>query len=363
MKFLDLIRIVLIPLTPIYELIIRFRNFLFDKGVFKAKRVSVPIISVGNLTVGGSGKTPLTIYIAELLKSKGYRPAILSRGYGRKSKGYLLVSKKGEILTSVEKSGDEIFQCVVECRIPAAVSENRVYGAKRLLKETEIDVIILDDAFQHRWINRDLDVVIFEQRHLITSNRYRRMMLPTGNMREPIESVKRGDVIVINRKFSEKAQIGESTTRHFQGKKVFNGYYETVGFVDLKSNLHYKPEEFVGQKSLVVSGIANPYSFINALKKINIETANHIVLRDHKFYTEDDIKRIRKEFYALNVHSVITTQKDAVRLFSYLKELDDIDIFYLKIEIRFDNEKEINNIILNRVTEVKNNLQLRNKST
>jgi len=362
LKILDTIRIVLIPLTPLYGYIVKLRNYLFDKKIFKAKRVNVPVISVGNLTVGGSGKTPMTIYFAELLKSRGFTPGILSRGYGRKSKGYILVSEKGEILAGVEESGDEIYQTVLECKVPAAVSENRVRGAKKLLQETNTNVIILDDAFQHRWIHRDLDVLVFEQRHLTTSNKYRRMMLPTGNMREPIESVSRADIIVLNRKFSEKAEISEETGKYFADKKVFTGYYKAVGFVDLKRDSFYKPEDFTGQKSLVVSGIAYPYSFINALNGMNIETANHIVLRDHRYYTHEDIKRIRKEFYALNVQSVITTQKDAVRLTPFLKELDDIDIFYLKIELKFDDEEELNNSIINKVIESKNNKQLQNQT-
>lgn len=353
MKILDTIRIILIPVTPLYGWIIKFRNYLFDKGIFKAKEVNVPVISVGNLTVGGAGKTPMTIYLAELLKGKGYTPGILSRGYGRKSKGYILVSAEGEMLTGVERSGDEIYQTVLECKVAAAVSENRVSGAKKLLTETKTNIIILDDAFQHRWIHRDLDVLIFEQRQLTTSNKYRRMMLPTGNMREPLESVKRADIVVLNRKFSEKADINLEIKKHFGDKKVFTSYYKTVGFVDIKRESFYKPEDFIGQKSLVISGIANPYSFINALKKTNVETANHIVLRDHKFYTLEDIKRIRKEFYALNAHSVITTQKDAVRLTPFLNELDDIDIFYLKIEMKFDEEEEINSLIVNKVIETR----------
>ncbi|MHC1738107.1 MAG: tetraacyldisaccharide 4'-kinase [Ignavibacteriaceae bacterium] len=356
MKILDIIRIILIPVTPLYGYIIKLRNYLFDKKIFKAKEVNVPVISVGNLTVGGAGKTPMTIYIAELLKGNGFTPGILSRGYGRKSRGYILVSAEGEMLIGVERSGDEIYQTVLECKVPAAVSENRVSGAKKLLAETKTDVIILDDAFQHRWIHRDLDVLIFEQRHLTTTNRYRRMMLPTGNMREPIESVRRADIIVLNRKFSEKAEINREIRDHFGDKKIFTGYYKAVGFIDIKRESYYKPEDFVGQKSLVISGIANPYSFINGLKKMNIETANHIVLRDHKFYTPEDIKRIRKEFYALNVHSVITTQKDAVRLTPFLNELDDIDIFYLKIEIKFDEEEEINSLIINKVIETKKSI-------
>jgi len=354
MKSLDYIRFILLPFIPLYRLLIKFRNFLFDKNIFKITNIAVPIISIGNLTIGGSGKTPMTIYITKLLMNSGFKPGVLSRGYGRKSKGYLLVSENSELLVDVEKSGDEIVQTVLECRVPAAVSENRVEGAKKILEDTNADVLILDDAYQHRWINRDINILIFEQRHLTTSNKLRRLLLPTGNMREPFSCSKRADVIVINRKFSDKSDLSEKFTKHFSNKPVFYAYYKSIGFVDLKTNNFYKPEDFLGQKSLILSGIANPISFINALKKINVETANHIILRDHEFYSIEDINRIRKEFYALNAQSVITTQKDAARLTTFLKELDDIDIYYLKIELVFDNEEEFNKYIIKRINNLIN---------
>lgn len=338
------------PLTPIYGIIIRLRNFLFNKNIFKSVKVNVPVISIGNLTIGGSGKTPTTIYITNLLRSNGFKPGVLSRGYGRKSKGYLLVANNGNEINDVEKCGDEILQTIAECKVPAAVSENRVRGASRFLKETEIDSIILDDAFQHRWIYRDLDILLFEQRLLIANNKLRRMLLPTGNMREQFDSTKRADVVILNRKFSAKEELPVEFERLFDNKRVFTAYYESVGFVDVKTHSFYKPEEFVGQKSLVISGIANPVSFLNALKKMNVETANHLIFRDHKFYTKEDIQNIRKKFYDLNTHSVITTQKDAVRLYPFSNEFDDVDIYYLKIELKFDKQKEFDEFVLSRIS-------------
>lgn len=349
MKSLDFLRFLMFPLTPFYGFIIRLRNYLFDKNIFKSGKVNVPVISIGNLTIGGSGKTPTTIYVTNLLKNNGFKPGVLSRGYGRKSKGYLLVANNGNSLNDVEECGDEILQTIAECKVPAAVSENRVRGANRFLSETKIDSIILDDAFQHRWIHRDLDILLFEQRLLISKNKLRRMLLPTGNMREHFDSTKRADVIILNRKFSSKEELPVEFEQLFTDKKVFTAYYEAVGFVDVKTHSFYKPEEFVGQKSLVISGIANPVSFLNALKKMNVETANHLIFRDHKFYTKDDIQKIRKKFYDLNTHSVITTQKDAVRLYPFSKEFDDVDIYYLKIELKFDRQKEFDEFVLKRI--------------
>jgi tetraacyldisaccharide 4'-kinase len=350
-KFLDLLRIILIPFIPVYAVIIYLRNCLFTFGIFNSKKVDAKIISIGNITVGGSGKTPASIYITKLFKSFGYNVGVLSRGYGRKTRGYLLVSKNGEIIEDVEKSGDEIFQTILECNVPAAVCENRVRGAQKLIEQTNVNVIILDDAFQHRWIARDTDLVLIDQKFLTSSNSIRKNLLPSGFLREPLSSLKRADGIIINRKFSDMDEIPAKMKKYFKDKIIFSAYYEAVGFIDVKSHQFYKAEEFFGQKSLVLCGIANPKSFWAALSKLKIETTNKLIFKDHKFYKQEDIKEIRKQFYNNNAQSVITTQKDAVKLWRYSKELDDIDIFYLKIEMKFDEQKKFDQFILSNIQE------------
>jgi len=350
-KIVDGLRLVALPLVPIYALITAIRNFLFDLKIFSAAKVEATVISVGNLTVGGSGKTPLVVYLTNLMKQHEKKVAVLSRGYGRQSKGFLFVSDGTELKTNVEECGDEIYQTVLECSVPAAVCESRVKGAKQLLAKAAIDTIILDDAFQHRWIFRDLDILIFEQRFLLEASPLRRTFLPTGLLREDFTSTKRADIIVVNRKFSELKEIPARLQKYFDAKKVFTARYSAKGFFDIKKKTFYESKEFEGQKSLVISGIANPHSFFKALEQLNVDTENRMIFRDHKFYTPEDIQNIRKQFYAANVHSVITTQKDAVKLMQYKKELDDIDIFYLKIELQFDDEKEFANEIFKKLSE------------
>ncbi|MFA6596507.1 MAG: tetraacyldisaccharide 4'-kinase [Ignavibacteriaceae bacterium] len=352
-KIVDGLRLAALPLVPGYVLITAIRNFLFDAKIFPSTKVGATVISVGNLTVGGSGKTPLVVYLTKLLKQNGKKVAVLSRGYGRKTEGFLFVSDGEEIKTSVEECGDEIYQTVLECSVPAAVSESRVKGAQKLLLKSKIDTIVLDDAFQHRWIFRDLDILIFEQRFLLEASPLRRTFLPTGFLREDFSSTKRADIIVLNRKFSEKKEIPERLQKYFKTKQVFTARYSAKGFFDIKKKTFYEPEEFKGQKSLVVGGIANPHSFFKALEQMHVDTGNRMVFRDHKFYTPEDIQNIRKQFYATNVHSVITTQKDAVKLMQFKKELDDIDIFYLKIELQFDNEKDFVNEFFKKLSEPK----------
>ncbi len=343
------LRIILLPFVPVYAVIIKIRNKFFDKNIFKAKEVDAKVISVGNITIGGSGKTPLVIYLVNLLKNHGKSVGVLSRGYRRKSKGYLLVSDGKLIFTSVDLSGDEIFHTAMECNVPAAVAEKRFEGAKRLIKDTGINTLILDDAYQHRWIKRDINLLICEQRFLLETGLMNQSLLPTGNMREPLSAIKRADAVILNRKFSEKEKIPQRFNSYFEGKKIFNGFYKAIGFSDIKNHTKYDLEEFHGQKSLIVSGVANPYSFLNILRQVHVNTDNKLIFKDHKNYSLKEVQMIRKKFYSTNSHSVITTEKDAVKLTKFSKDLDDIDIFFLKIELKIDNEESFIDFILNKI--------------
>ena len=346
---MKIVRFILIPFVPLFALIVKLRNKLFDKEIFRAESVDAKVVSVGNINIGGSGKTPLVIFLINLLKNEGKRVGVLSRGYGRKSKGYILVSDGKKILTDVESCGDEILLTAKECSVPSAVSEKRIDGAKKLISDQRVDTIVLDDAFQHRWIKRDVDLLICEQRFLISPDFFDHYLLPAGSMREPFGSIERASAVIINRKFSQMREIPDDVKKYFTNKKIFNVCYSAKGFVDIKRETEYNLSEFEGQKSLVVCGIANPYSFFTALRQTNVDTENYLIFRDHKYYTNKEVQRIRKMFYTTNSHSVVTTQKDAVKFSEYQNELDDIDIFYLKIELMMDESSSFKEFLLNKI--------------
>ncbi len=340
------------PISLAYFVIIKLRNMFFDKGIFKVGKVKSKVISVGNISVGGSGKTPMVIYLTKLIKENGKKPAVLSRGYRRKSKGYLFVSDEEKIYKDVESAGDEIYLVAEECGVITAVSENRFYGAKKLIDQANPDVIILDDAYQHRWIHRDLNILIFDQRFLGENKVYQQKLLPIGIMREPFAECKRADMIIINRKFDEPKKISENITKYFNNIPVFYAGYKANYFVDIKTHVNYEIKEFIGQKSLVVCGIAKPHSFIAALEKIGLDVSNKLIFVDHKYYDLKEINLIRKKFYETNSYSVITTQKDAVKLKQFAIELDDIDIYYLHIELLPDDKENFDNKILNIINNI-----------
>jgi len=347
----DFIRILLYPFSFLFGLVVRVRNYLFNKNFFKEEKIDAKILSVGNLTTGGSGKTPLVIYLINLLKESGRKVGVLSRGYGRRTRGYFLVSDGEKIFGSVSDSGDEMLQTVMECNVPAAVSENRVEGAKRLISDSHIDAIVLDDAYQHRWIARDLNLLLFDQRFLNKKSIIEKSLLPSGNLREKFENLNRADLIIVNRKFSNEIIIPQWFLNLSRDKKIFTSYYRALKFVDVKSKQSYEIDDFIGQKSLVISGIARPYSLLKVLESKKIDIKNKNIFKDHKEYTLKEVEMIRKNFYSTNSHSVLTTQKDAVKLQNFSIELDDIEIFYLKIELAFDQEKEFNQIINDKLLE------------
>ena len=332
---LILLRILFSPVEAVYSIIVKLRNIFFDKRVFKITRVNADVISVGNITIGGSGKTPAVMFLTDLLKQKNKSVGVLSRGYGRNSRGYIFVSDGTNMKSTVDECGDEMFFLSEELKVPTAV-----------IADSGVKIIILDDAFQHRWIHRDLDLLMMDQQFLEKVGKVEQTMLPLGLMRENFTSMNRADAVIINRKFSQKIEIPEELEKYFRSKKIFHCCYEANGFYDIKTHKFFNVQDFEGQKSLVVCGVARPYSFLECLEKNNIDITNKLIYPDHKNYTLKEIQGIRKKFYDTNSYSVLTTQKDAVKLNKFSNELDDIDIYYLKIELKLDEQDKFEELIL-----------------
>ncbi len=327
---------------------------MFDKSILPVEKVACRVISIGNLTVGGSGKTPTVLMVSKLLKETGTKVGVLSRGYKRSSKGYLLVSDGKNIFANVDDAGDEILLIAKENKIPAAVCEKRVIGAGKFLNDVNLDVIILDDAYQHRWLYRDLDILLIDQRFLHKVNSLEQSLLPLGNMREPFSSISRADLIIINTKFSDKQPVPSQLLPFFENKNVVWANYVPAGILDVKNEEIFTLKDFEGLKGLVVSGIARPYSFLKILEDNNIDISNKILFKDHKNYDLNDVNDIRKKFYDTNSHFIITTQKDAIKLSKFSVELDDVDIYYLKIEMIIEDQN-FEKILINTLNNNKNN--------
>jgi tetraacyldisaccharide 4'-kinase len=285
-------RKLLYPLSVLYFIVISIRNYLYNKGIFKAYPVPPLVVSVGNIEAGGTGKTPFTIALAEVLHQKGYRTVIVTRGYKGKLKGTVKVEKNH----SHEDVGDEALLMAKLSPVPVIKSPDRVKGALYAKQTLDAEIIILDDGFQHRRIFRDMDIVLIgrdiEHEHL----------LPVGNLREPKSSLKRADFVIYT-----KSVKGHKDSASF----VIDGL---VGVDGQKKDLLYLKDKSV----VAFCGIARPEFFFEEIKQIAAKV-EMLTYSDHHSYTRHDIEAIKQS--AKSKDLIVTTEKDMVRLDKRL--LDD----------------------------------------
>ncbi len=323
-------RILLFPFSLLYGLIVIFRNYLYDKNIFRRVSFDLPVIAVGNLSAGGTGKSPMVEYLIILLKDK-YKAAIVSRGYKRKTKGYVLANAN----TTAIEIGDEPMQFHLKFPgVAVAAGEERIMAIPQLLQDKpETEVIILDDAFQHRSIKPGFNILLTEHDNLFT----RDFFLPAGDLRDQKSSYKRADVIVVTKCPPDLSHVEKDSVKKeinpFANQKVF--------FTTTEYGLPYhiitavQPDTFIGEV-LLVCGIANPTPLKNYLSH---HTKNYRLLSfsDHHTYTVKDIAQIRKEFDDMEADAkmIITTEKDAARLIKFNKELVRLPVYALPVKHRF----------------------------
>ena len=332
------LRKILFPFALLYGWITQFRNFLFDRGILKSYSFDIPIIAVGNLTVGGTGKTPQIEYLIRLL-SEHYSVATLSRGYKRKSKGFLLAGDNDDAATL----GDEPFQMHLKFpTIQVAVDADRKNGIEQLLSlNTKPEVIVLDDAFQHRKVKAGLYILLTTYDDLYCDD----WMLPTGNLRENRCGANRADVIIVT-KCPES--ISESDKNRVRKKLGINKplFFSTISYDDAVYSLDSvnSVAEIKLKPKLLIAGIAKPEPFFKYLKN---EKDDIMEFHDHHHFTEKDIDKIKNR--AAN-KCIITTEKDFVRLKDFIQ---NNQLFYLPIKTKFQLDSvDFDTIILEFVKKI-----------
>ena len=329
---MNLVRYILFPVVPFYYLVTWLRNKLYDWGLKSSVSFEIPIICIGNLSVGGTGKTPMTEYLVRLLKNER-KIAILSRGYKRRTKGFILANDT----VTAETIGDEPFQFYKKFSdVVVSVDADRWNGINQLLSlENKPDVILLDDAFQHRKVKAGFNVLLTSYNNLYTND----MVLPTGNLREPKSGAKRADVIVITKcpnsiSESDKQQI-KARLKALQGQYVF---FSLIKYSDkLKNSIEeINLQDLKNKKFTLVTGIANPKSLVDFLNSQEL-IFEHLNFKDHHEFSEKDVVNLKSKGL------LITTEKDFVRLKPYFK--DSKQLFYLPIETVVDDGKKFDNLI------------------
>ena len=328
MKF---IRIILFPFVPIYFLVTWFRNLAYDKGWFKSVSYDFPVICVGNLSAGGTGKTPMVEYLIRLLKDET-NLATLSRGYGRKTKGFLLAENN---ITATEL-GDEPFQFYHKFKdeITVAVDEDRQHGISTLRAiKPKPEVVILDDAFQHRKVKAGYNILLTTYNNLYVDD----FVLPTGNLREPKKGAKRANIIVVTKCPEFLSQNDkEAIVLKLKPKVYQHVFFSHISYNDSVLNETQK----VGLKALksftLVTGIANAKPLVNYLKSQQLDF-NHIEFKDHHNFTADDVKKLSK------LERIVTTEKDYMRLKN--EAVLKGKLYFLPIKTVIDNSEQFDALV------------------
>ena len=336
---MNFLRKILFPFAVLYGFITSIRNFLFDYGILKSYSFPISVIAVGNLSVGGTGKTPQIEYLIRLLSNK-YKIATLSRGYKRKSEGFILANAT----SNAEILGDEPFQFYKKFpNIQVAVDANRKNGIEQLLSQSKKpDVILLDDAFQHRKVKAGFYILLNAYNDLFIND----FMLPTGNLRESRSGAKRADMIIVTkcpRDISELAQnkIKKSLLR--ENEKQAEVFFTFIDYDDkiYSNNKTLNVNEVKTVDKLLLAGIAKPESFFAYLQSENDEC---LMYPDHHHFSEKEIVEIKEK--AKN-KIIITTEKDFVRL---NEKLSNDSLFYLPIKSSFvNNSTDFDKQIINYV--------------
>ena len=340
-------------LSQLYSLAMRVRAWLYRRGVISRRRLRNPVISVGNLTVGGTGKTPFVAYLAGVLKSAGYQPVILSRGYrGKAEHSTLVVSDGRKVLCDAASSGDEPF--LLASQLPGvrvAVGKDR-HRSGTLVEQDAGDrvVHILDDGFQHLRLKRNLDILLVDATDPFGGGK----LLPAGRLREPLAAMGRADLVVITRSHlvGEIADLEAVIRRHNKLTPISYFYHDAVGVFDLKSRKQFRTRAFMGRRVIALAAIGNPGLFIQDLEHYQMDVRDQLLFPDHHPYSQSDLDQALESVDEHGAEALMTTEKDAVRLQAL--EFGAGRIFVLKIEALPEDPVEYRKFLLDEVAGLPN---------
>jgi len=338
MKLLKIFYIVLFPLlffcSLIYRLILKLKEFLYKKNILVRKRVtSTKIICVGNITVGGTGKTSTVIYLANELIRKGYKVVILTRGYKRKKKSDepFILSDGQQILRTIQESGDEPYMLAKKLKyIPVIVGRKRYLSACLAIEKFGPDIILMDDGFQHTELERDLDIVMIDCLNPFGNN----YLLPLGILREPLIALKRAKIVVLtNCNFVNWVRLNfiiNKITGINRGIKIIRTAHKPCSITNYTTNEIYDINWLRDKSVVLLHAIGNPKSFELTIESTGAKILNNYRFLDHHWYRKKELKKILMKY-----EYIITTEKDAVRI----ENIDNLDkkllskLFILNIEL------------------------------
>ncbi len=331
---------ILYPVAFLYWIIVLCKNIFYNYGVFSSRKLPCSVISIGNLTVGGTGKTILVIHLARLLQKKNKKVAILTRGYGRKKRGHFLVTDGKSILKNIttRNCGDEPFLMAKTLKgIPIMIDKNRYRGGLNLIKQFQPDVILLDDGFQHRALFRDLDIVLVNAQDKKNNHK----ILPLGLLREPWKNINRTDIIIFT-----KYNLRSKNSYLLKKLKLINKPIMKAQLSSELSSLGNQSEsdfnKLIKNLSFVFAGIGDTKSFIKSIKNLGAKISGTKFFKDHHFYTEIDLKSIDREAKKVNAKYLITTEKDWVKIQNFIF---NYPIIVLSASFKIESKYRLHNLI------------------
>ena len=339
----------LLPLSWIYGWGVLVRNLFFDWGMFQSAQVGVPVISVGNITAGGTGKTPVVESIAKALAERSIFAGIISRGYKRTTRGMVEVSDGKLVKVTAEESGDEPYQLAM--RLPhtvVVVDEQRVRGARYAVNSLGVQAIVLDDGFQHRALRRDLDIVVIDA----SRSPFSMDMLPAGYRRDTLSSLTRADVVLLTKvKSTSTVDRIEEQIREISDAKIFRSTYRVAAFRRAKTKFSVNLESVKGKKAVAFCGIGEPESFRASLEEMGVHVVSLIPFEDHHSYSRADRARVAAEQEKLSAEYIVTTEKDMARLSGSTSEvfLEKNPVFYVEMRTEIHQQKEWDTLVFSTI--------------
>ena len=321
-------------LSYIYWIAWSIRKKLYGTGILKVKRLPCPVISVGNITTGGTGKTPVVIALAQLLQNKTGHAAILTRGYKRRSKDpIIVVSDSHKILSTPRDSGDEPYLIASSLKkVPVIVGAYRYRTGRYAINNFGAKLFILDDGYQHIKLYRDIDILLIDASNPIGNGK----LLPKGILREPLSEISRADCIIISRaNEGDREYVTGLVRKYNKNSPVFYGSYKAKCLIDSNGNM-YGLNQITGKTIFLFSGIGNPSSFRKSIEDIGGRVQGEIIFPDHYWYKEKDMHRIFEEAKRISADTILTTEKDIVRIIgtnTFNKAEDNIVILALQVEM------------------------------
>jgi tetraacyldisaccharide 4'-kinase len=335
----------LMPLSAAYGLVTSFRNFLFDRDWLSVKKLKAPVISIGNLTVGGTGKTPLVEYLAAMLLGAGKKPAILIRGYGGRNRGTIMLGAGDRHgLDAPDLVGDEALMLHARLAgVPVIVDRERHRGGTAAENLFPVDVFILDDGMQHRRLHRDIELVVIDALNPFSNGR----LLPAGPLREPPGGLRRADAVVLTRsKRRAPDRLPEAALKVLgRDRPVFHAYHEITGFSRLDGQDRLPDLKEAGM--IAFAGIGRPALFFEDLRSAGCRILETHAFPDHYRYRASDITFLAERVRSKQAVGLVTTEKDAQRLKGL--PFGAIPVYYMSIRALIREEKTFSDFLLSRL--------------